>query len=158
MAAKHHRGECDDPECGHRHGKQSDEKKEQLQKRYMEFQILNHQIKEMQKQIQTIDAQVEELENTSSSIEGFSKTSEKADMFVTLSPGVFAKAELKDNKTLLINVGASTAVQKKAADVKKMVDNQISELKSYRDQAMMQIEIMVNKARDFENGLKELVE
>lgn len=156
MAKKHTKEECSDPSCSHKHSSQDSDKKEKLQKRYMEFHILNHQIKEMQKQFQTIDAQIAELESTSQNIGELAEAEEGNKMFVSLSPGVFAKAELKDTKNVLINVGAGTAVEKKAEDVKQMVDNQVSELKTYREQMMKQIEMMVMKAKEFEKELKGL--
>lgn len=137
--------------------KQDEEKKKEVQKKYLELQFLGQQIKEVREQVQNIDRQLAELEATSSSIEEISKVKDKADMFVPLSSGVFVRAELKESKDLLVNVGASVAVKKPAADVMKMVDDQSAEIVKYRQQAMAQLEMLMQHAQKMERGLKDLL-
>ena|SRR3989344_1895134 len=131
--------------------------REELQKKYMELQLLGHQIKEMQKQVQTIDSQLADLDATNNALEELSKTEEKTEMFVPISSGVFASAELKDSKELLVNVGAGTAVKKPISDVREMIDEQIVELGNYRLQALAQLEKLIEHARKLESELKSLI-
>ena len=131
--------------------------REELQKKYMELQLLGHQIKEMQKQVQTIDGQLMDLEATNNALEELSKAKEKSEMFVPISSGVFASAELKDSKELLVNVGAGTAVKKPISDVREMIDEQIVELGNYRLQALAQLEKLIEHARKLESELKSLI-
>ncbi|MFC1730885.1 prefoldin subunit alpha [candidate division KSB1 bacterium] len=130
---------------------------EELQKKYMELQFLSQQISEIQKQMQNMDAQIIDLETTNESLDEISKTEPGADMFVPISSGVFAKAEFKDTKKLLVNVGAGTAVEKPVADVKKMIEDQVGEISKYKDQANEQLERLIEHAKMIENELKTLI-
>lgn len=132
-------------------------KQEELQKKYLELQLLAQKINEIQKQVQNIDAQITDLLATSESLSELSKTKAGSEMFVPISPGVFAKAELKDSRELLVNVGAGTAVKKSLPEVRKMIDGQAAEIENYKQQAMEQLERLIGHARKIEKELKGLV-
>lgn len=132
--------------------------REQMQRRYMELQLLSHQIKEMQKQVQTIDGQLMDLEATNNTLDELSKTKEKSEMFVPVSSGVFAMAELKGSKELLVNVGAGVAVKKPISDVREMIDEQLVELGNYRQQALAQLESQIVNAKKLEKELRNIAE
>lgn len=154
MEHKKHDQGCG-PECKHDHGHSS--KEQDIQKKYMELQLMGQQIKEVQKQMQAMESQMTELEATSQGIEELSKTKERTEMFVPLSSGVFAKAELKDSSELLVNVGAGVAVKKKIEEVRKMVDSQAEEINNYRQQIAGQLQLLISHAQKTEKELKELV-
>lgn len=132
--------------------------REQMQRRYMELQLLSHQIKDMQKQVQTIDGQLMDLEATNNALDELSKTKEKSEMFVPVSSGVFAMAELKGSKELLVNVGAGVAVKKPISDVREMIDEQLVELGNYRQQALAQLESQIVNAKKLEKELRNIAE
>ena len=90
-----------------------EENQKELQKMYLELQLLDEQMKQIQKQITMLDEQLVELNNTIQALDDFNKTSVGSNILVPLSPGVFANAELKDNKELLVNVGSNIVVKKK---------------------------------------------
>jgi len=123
----------------------------------MELQIVSQQIKESQKQIQAIDAQLMELESTNMALNDLAGSKIKTEIFVPISSGVFAKAELKDNESLLVNVGAGTAVKKSIPDTISLVNEQITELEKIRRQAIEQLELMVAHAHEIEHKLQGLV-
>src|SRR3989344_3582038 len=79
--------------------KMSDEKKE-LQKKYVELQMIDAQINQIQKQIQMLDSQLMELEMINVSLDDFGNISAGTEILTSLAPGIYTKAELKDNDEL----------------------------------------------------------
>ncbi|HLC99186.1 MAG TPA: prefoldin subunit alpha [Candidatus Nanoarchaeia archaeon] len=130
----------------------------ELQKRYLELQLLDQQIKQIQKNIELIENQMAELESMSISLEELSSVKPGTEIFVPVAGGVFAKAELKDNKDLVINVGAGTAVKKSITQTKGMIANQINDIASARDELLMQLHQFVSKAQKIQQDLIKLQE
>jgi len=77
------------------------EKEEKLQKLYVEFQILNQQIQQLEKQSTMLNNQLMELTVTSQSLEDIKKTKEGTEILVPLSGGIYAKQSLKTVKISL---------------------------------------------------------
>src|SRR3989344_3258591 len=130
----------------------------ELQKRYLELQLLDQQIKQIQKNIELIENQMAELESMSISLEELSSVKPGTEIFVPVAGGVFVKAELKDNKDLVINVGAGTAVKKSITQTKGMIANQINDIASARDELLMQLHQFVSKAQKIQQDLIKLQE
>lgn len=128
----------------------------EIQSKYIELQLLDQQIKQAQKQIELVENQVNELESINQGLEEFSSTDSGTEILIPLSGGVFAKAELKDNKKLIVNVGAGTAVTKSVPDTRKLVANQIDELLKVREELLFQLQQYANKAQNLQQQLERL--
>ena len=130
--------------------------KERLQKKYFEMHLLGQQVKQVQQQLQTIDAQLEELEKTADSIESLKGIRKGSEIFVSISPGIFAKAEIADTENLLLNVGAGTGVEKSVPDTVGLIREQISEISAYREKMMEHLGLLAQKSARFEKEMEEL--
>ena len=102
-------------------------KKEDMTKKYVEFQVLNQQIQQSQQQLQMLSKQVQELKALSENTKEISKTKENSEMYTNLGVGVHLKSQIKDIKHLLVNVGAGIFVQKTPEETIKIVDKQVIE-------------------------------
>ena len=76
-------------------------KEEEMQKLYLEFQMLSHHINQLEKQNTMLNNQLMELMATSQSLEDAKDIEQGTEILVPLSSGIYAKAELKDNKNLI---------------------------------------------------------
>ena len=134
-----------------------EDKEKKAQEMYMEFQMLDQHIKQLQKQLQAITQQLMEFESTSMSLEDLQKVPAGKEIFVPLSSGIFAKAEIKDTSELLVNVGANVVVQKDIASAKKLIANQVEEIRKLQKRMMEELEKMTGKAANIEEELQKLV-
>ena len=135
-----------------------EEKEEILKKKYMQLQMLGQHIQQIQKQIQQFDAQDTELTVVKQSLEQLEKEEAGKEMFVPVSGGIFVKAELKDNKKLLVNVGADITVEKSVPDTIKLITTQIGEVEKYKVQMMQQLDQLSEKAKSIQQEMGGLVE
>ena len=137
---------------------QTNKEQELLQQRYMELQMIDAQIKQIQKQIQLIDNQVNELNFMQESIEEIKNVEPGTEILVPLSSGIFLKAELKDVNTALVNVGSGVTVEKTMEQTKALLAAQQNELLSYQQDLDATLAELSVRAGSIEEELKVLVE
>ncbi len=135
-----------------------EDKEKKVQEMYMEFQMIDGQIKQLQNQLEMITHQLVELTVTGGSLDDFSKIKEGIEIFVPLSAGIFAMAKLMEKSELLVNVGANVAVKKDIPSTKALIQNQIEEIKRIQNQMMDELEKMTGKAAQMEMQLQGLMQ
>jgi len=107
-----------------------------MQEKLMKMQMLEQQMTSIQKQLQQLEGQLMDLDATKESLDGLKNSEKGSEMLSMVSPGIFVKTGLTDNKEVVINVGAGVAVKKNIEDAKKLVDEQIEEVKNVHIQLM----------------------
>lgn len=135
----------------------AEDKEKKAQEMYMEFQALDQHIKQLQKQLEMVTHQLFELNATSNSLDDFKKIDSGKEIFVPLSSGIFAKANVKDTSELLVNVGANVAVKKDIASTKKLIQEQMEEIKKIQKQMIDELEKMTSHAAQLQMKLQELI-
>ena len=133
------------------------DKEKQAQEMYMEYQVLDQRIKQVQKQLELITQQIMEANSTSRSLEEFKSLKEGSEILVPLTSGIFAKASLKDSSELLVNVGAGTVVTKDISSAKKLISSQVEEMQKVRQKMADELEKMMEKAGQLEMELQKII-
>ena len=133
------------------------EQEKKVQEMYMEFQMLEQHIRQLQKQLEAVTQQLVELTVTSISLDEFNKIKPGKEIFVPLSSGIFAKASVKDTSELLVNVGANVVVQKDVASTKKLIQRQMEEIKKIREQMVDELEKLTSHAAQLEMQLQSMI-
>lgn len=134
-----------------------EEAQKKAQEAYLEYQALDQHIKQLQKQLEALTSQLMEMSATSMSLEEFEKIKIGREVFIPLSSGIFAKASVKDNSELLVNVGANVVVKKDVISTKKLINKQIEEMKKLHGRMLEDLEKMANRAAHIEAQLQNLV-
>ena len=131
-------------------------KEEKLQKLYVEFQILNQTIQQLEKQSTALNNQLMDLMVTSQSLEDIKKTKEGTEILVPLSSGIYAKAELKDSKNFIVNVGSNVTLVKDVDSTKKLIEDQINEIKKLQENLVNQLQEQTAKASFLEQEISKI--
>jgi prefoldin alpha subunit len=134
-----------------------EEKEKQIQEKYVELQIIAAGLKELQSNIQAIDEQIMDVMNVIQALNDLKNVKVGTQTLMTISPGIFVKAELKENKELLINVGAGITVKKSIDEAKHMLESRMSELKGQRQRFLGELESLGKRAEKLEAELNKLV-
>jgi len=133
------------------------EKEEKLQKLYLEFQILDQQIKQLEKQSLMLNNQLIELMITNQSLDDIKQVKEGTEILTPLSSGIYAKAELKDSKNFIVTVGSNVALAKDADSTKKLIEAQIDEIKKLQESLVSQMQNQTAKAAVLEDEINNLI-
>jgi prefoldin alpha subunit len=126
---------------------------QELQERYMEFQLLQRQIGELQKQAQLFAQQLAELDASIQSLDELKSIKKGTEILVPIHPGIFAKAQIMDTSELTINAGSGVAMGKSVEDTKNMLKEQQNEIESYRIQLIDQLQKHLSAAQKAEKAL-----
>jgi len=125
-----------------------------LQEKYMEFQLVQQQIEQLNKYMEELDSKLQEFSLTKYNIENMDKIKPNTESFVSHAPGIFAEAELKENKKFVINVGANVMVEKTIPQISELLDKQIKEISQAQVQMDQNILELNKKATDLMKDLQ----
>lgn len=105
--------------------------KEDLTKKYIEFQALNQKIQQTQQQFALLSQQTEELRELIKNLKELTSVKEDSEMYTNMGIGVYIKSKIKDVKNLLVNVGSGVYVTKTPKDTIQIVGRQVVELDKF---------------------------
>jgi len=120
----------------------------------IELQVISQQINQIQQQLQQVEMQIMDLTATVQGIDDLTKSKLDSEVLAPLNAGIYVKTKLKDNKTLLVNVGAGVTVEKTAEQVKEILKNQLTELNEYQQKMLQEFQKMTTHAQKLEAGIK----
>jgi len=127
---------------------------DQLRERFMQFQMLQKQMEQINEQVELIQRQREEVMESIYALGGLGQVEENTEIFAPIATGVFVKASLKDTKNLLINVGADTAVERSVTDVIGLLEQQEKGLQEKMRQAGAILEQLQEQAMQIYNQVE----
>jgi len=126
---------------------------EDLQKVYLEFQILSQQMNQLQQQINSITTNIFELKNLEKSLDEIQKVKKDNKILIPLGSNIFIKGKLEESKEVIMGVGSKALVKKDLSYAKTMVNKQTMELEAINSQMQQEIK---NITPQLENLQKEL--
>jgi prefoldin alpha subunit len=118
--------------------------------KYQQMQMLDYQIKQMQKVVESIDLQLSEISNTIDALKEFEKLNGGAQILYPVANGIFAKGKLNDTKMLSINIGSNVVVEKSVLDTIKMMDIQAKDIENYKTEVMTQLQKIIDKMNELQ--------
>jgi prefoldin alpha subunit len=107
---------------------------EELKRKYVEFQLLEKQMQQTQKQLQLLEEQVLDLIVTHQGLEELKDVKKGSELLVPVSSGIFARAKIEDSSKLYVNVGAGTVVVKSVEETQETLNNQMQEIQGLQGQ------------------------
>lgn len=128
----------------------------ELNEKYLELQILEQQLKQVNQQLLNLDNQVLELQRLEDNLEEFKKTKKDTELLVALGGGVFSRAELKDNNSVLMNVGSNIVIEKDIPSSKKIVSDQIDQIKDVVKQMEQEFQMLAMRNQILQQDLQKL--
>ena len=126
--------------------KKNDSKEEEKQQKYLQLQMLDQQIKQMQQYLQTFDQQLVEIRNVITSLKELSKLKKGDQILAPLASGIFVKAKLENNNEVRVNVGTNTVVTKSVENAVKMLQEQEAEITQYRSDTLVKFNEIIKQA------------
>ncbi len=136
--------------------KQEENKKEEFQKRYVEFQAISQHLNQMQQQLMLMHQQIVELTNLSNSLEDLEKVKTPAKTYSQLGSGIYVEGELKNSKKVLVNVGSDVIVPKTVSESKDMINKQLNDLKSLAEKLEFDMSQLIAHSQNLQQELTEM--
>ncbi len=102
--------------------------------KYVEVQILQQQLEHLQKYTEELQTKQAEFAQAQETLQEFKNAKDDQETFIPVSSGIFVKAKIQDKSHLLVNVGANVAVTKTVPEVIHLLNTQITEVETLREQ------------------------
>ncbi|MBW3012032.1 prefoldin subunit alpha [Candidatus Woesearchaeota archaeon] len=135
--------------------KQAEKKENKIDMQlYVEFQMLNQQLKEIQQSMQTMEQQANEIAVIRQALEDLKDVKQGTEMLAPIAPGIFVKAKLEDNSGLLINVGGKVVVPKTVEEAQNLLMGQQHELAGAEQNLAVQFQQTVERMHQIQDKLK----
>jgi prefoldin alpha subunit len=119
---------------------------EEAQKAYFEFMELQQQAENLQQHIQQVQEQIRNIHQTRQTISELQKIEASVESWMHIAPGAFIKATAKPVDTILLNIGAGVAVEKKPEQV----------LETLLQHEVTLEEILASATKEFQETLTKL--
>ena len=132
------------------------EKEDNIQKLYIEFQELDQQIKQLEQQNNQLSTQLTDLTATVHNLDDIKSIKNGTEILVPISGGIYAKAELKDNKNFIVNVGSNVTTVKDVDSTKKLIETQINEIKKLQIRLIEELQNNTTKAKLLEQEINSI--
>ena len=127
---------------------------EQIQEKYLHFQLIQQQIKQIQQQILLLEQQTLDLKQLDESLTNLSKVKTNTPLYSPLGMGIFLETEIKNNKEVLMNVGSKVVLKKPISETQEIIRRQIDELeeafRNLQGQLSESIEMATNLSGEIE--------
>lgn len=104
-------------------------KEEEHSAMQLDYQILQEQSKQLNKELALFDQQIRIMESLNKSLDSLKTAKKDSEVFSEIGSGIFVKTALRSTNEVLINTGANVAVVKPIEEAKLMVEDQIKQLR-----------------------------
>jgi len=102
---------------------------QQLRQTLSALDLSKAQLENLSGQQELIRGSLEEHMRAKETVEAFSKTGDGEEILVPAGAGVFLHAKIGGNKSGIANIGAGVMMEKELADISKLLDSRIEELR-----------------------------
>ncbi|MBI4016445.1 MAG: prefoldin subunit alpha [Candidatus Aenigmarchaeota archaeon] len=133
-------------------------KEQEVQRKYVELQLLEKQVKTLHAQVQQIEQQVADVDEISTALHQLSEVGAGTDILIPLSAGIFFRGTLTDAKKVLVNVGFGSLVPKSADDTCKDLQEQLTHMRRMQEDRMTKLQELAAYAQRVQEDLAKLVE
>ncbi|NIO44491.1 MAG: prefoldin subunit alpha [Candidatus Aenigmarchaeota archaeon] len=130
-------------------------KKEDLQKKLIEFQILDANFKMLQERAEILNKKLEELQKTGVAIEEL-KTTKPEKALIPLGSGNFVYGEIENCDEIIVGVGNGVAIKKKREEALKNLDSRIKEIEKDMNDIIKQSSAFVIQLEKVQQEIEKL--
>ncbi len=130
--------------------------KEEIQKKYLELQIIANQINQLQQQISLMQNQILELKNLRENILRFNEVKLGSLSYSPIGSNIFVKSKIEDNQEFLVSVGSNVLVAKSADETRILIERQINEIEKISYELENQLNIMDLRFQELQKEISDL--
>lgn len=131
---------------------------EQIQQKYMQFQVLQQQLEQLSQHLELLTQQNSELEISTSAVKKLGEAAEGNELLASVADGIFFKARLGDNKKLVVNVGSDITVEKTVPEVVELLERQKGEISKKMAEADALMQKLSSQAMEIYQEVEKLQE
>lgn len=129
------------------------DKQEEIQKK-IEYKALDSRIKELEQNIMIVEQQISELQLSQISLDELENIKNGTEMRAPIGPGIFVKANLADNKKVLLDLGAKVLCKKSIPEVKEILQQKFDKMAKIHTTLLIEINNLIRDIAKLEQEFK----
>lgn len=130
----------------------------ELQKKYVELQLLNEQIKKIHEQFIFLQQQLSELTNLEVTVGETKNVKKDSEIFSSLGSGIFINSKITNTSSVLVNIGAGILVEKNLHDAISLIKAQAKNVNESIEAIKVELTKAVNYSQKLELELNEMAQ
>lgn len=138
--------------------KQKADKREELQTKYIQMQLLRQQFKEMAEQRNALIERVGELQTTIDALEKLDSVKTGSEMWSSIGSSAFVRSDIKDIDSVLIGVGAGVVVRKTRTQAASVLGKRMDDLRAVDNELLEEIAKFAQAIEVVEQQVEKLAE
>ena len=131
---------------------------QELQKKYVELQLLNEQIKKIHEQFIFLQQQLNELSNLELTVTDMKEVKKDSEIFSPLGSGIFVNSKLTNTATVLVNIGAGILVEKNLQEAVNLINFQAKNVHESIESIKTELTKAVNYSQNLESEINEMAQ
>lgn len=132
-----------------------DKKREELQKKVLQFQFMENNLKTLQERAQLVTQRMEEIQRTMIALEDLDKTKPNKAL-IPIGSGNFVQGSIENTEEVLVNVGSGIIVTKKKQESKKMLEEQIKEFEKILQQISTSAQAILVELQKIQEDIQKI--
>jgi len=132
------------------------EKKAELQQKLVVYQLMQKHLEELREQALMLERKFVELETAKQTLSDLEKTKKGNELFFPLGAGIYAKANVHDNKDLMMDLGAGIVARKSPASAKKILEEREKEIEDSGKGLQDEMTTTAAKLNEIANELQKM--
>lgn len=132
-------------------------KEKEIQQEYFKLQMLDSQMKELEKNISILEEQVLQLQDLKENIGKINNLKQGSKMHSPISPGIYVESELLNSKNILVNVGANIFIKKDILGAQDTVYERIKYVQKIIQNLVKDLEELSIQSRESQEKLQQYV-
>jgi len=129
-----------------------------LQRKYVQLQLLKQQLNALLEEKIMLDNKSNELGATVESLKKLDEITKNEEMWSSLGSGAFVRAELRDVKSVMINIGADVFVVKPVGEATGILQSRLTEIEKFDTELVTEINKLGQNIERLEHEMQRLAE
>lgn len=131
-------------------------KEEKLKEAYIRYQMLKQQLNTLNTQKSLLEKNIELIKGTIENMKEINSIEEGREILSSIGNGAYVKAELKDSKNVIVEIGSDVMIEKPISEAMSLFEKRISEIKKMLEEINKQITIFEDEIRKMEREIVEI--
>ncbi len=131
---------------------------EEIQKKMLQFQILEGELRAVRGQLEQALARIDEASRTKLALEELVGVKADDSAMVPVGAGTFVKGKITDCENVLVSIGSDMAVMKTREDAISFTEDRIAELQKLAEGMMLQEKAVVTELQRLQPEIQKMLQ
>lgn len=132
------------------------DKKKSLEEKYIMLQLIDAQIREIEKELSALETRNAELIKLKDSLDSLGNVKKGAKAYSPLGLGIYTESSIANTKEVLVNVGSNIIIKKDLGSAKELLDKQLKQSEEVILKLAQNVQTLASRAHELEHEIKDL--